>query len=275
MKKYNEDTIANLFFKMQYNNFETIFMHSALQNLGKFENVNFSSIPSRLLEIFMSKTKNGALLMPAYEYSFPSKRYSDLQSQPSTVGILTEQFRFLASSRSGHPIFSVLGSGARADIILQTSTPEYNPFGENSVFGRMHRDNALVLFFGASIQVCTYMVYCEAMLNVKYRYFKSFSGTLRLFNGESVDGDFWHFCFPPNNEIVRDYSIVFREMMENGIVQSIDFGMGKVYWFRAGDFFHYVDNALQKNPWILLKTPPSRIWGIEGGVEKVLEELNA
>ena len=249
---------------------DTLLLHSALGNLGKITNEDLGKIPQIWLEILtaqITQTKS-TLLMPSFNYNFPLSHFEDLREQKSEVGILTEDFRKIASFRSNHPMFSFCALGENAKTLICPDKVEFNPFLQESLYHRLFLQNTLMVFLGIDIRVCTFMVYVEAMCGVKYRYFKPFFGEIISQSGVAFKGDFYHFCLPRCETLKVDYSCINKKLLAHNIIKVFSLGGGLVYAFRARDFFDFVAGELRLSPFILLESPPHFYYHFEEGQEK-------
>lgn len=244
-----------------------ILIHSALQNLGKLAGENFLDIPKIWLEIMMNYFDN--LIMPCFNYSFPKTKIADLRILKSEVGVLSEVFRNHSTTRSTHPIFGFCGIGTEISEILKPNQIEHNPFCKESVYGRLWDKNALMVFLGIDIRVCTFMVFVEAMYGVRYRYFKPFFGKVIGDFGE-IRGDFYHFCLPLAESLKVNFFRIQEEMIANGIIKKQVFGGSKVYYFCTKPFLEYVIKRLQEEPFILLQEAPKHFYIFKDGKESVM-----
>lgn len=273
MKFYTFDEIMQILSLINYNSTDTLMIHSSLVNIGFLKDVNPKENVRLLLDFLIKTTQNGALLMPNYNYSFPNTKKSNLITQKSEVGVLSETFNQKTKICSSNPMFSINGVGKKAKELLQPQICEYNPFLENSTFHRIYETNGIFLFLGIDIRVCTFMVYIEAMNAVKYRFFKPFFGSLETKTNEEFMGNFYHFCLPANRELSINFNIVQEKMLQQNIIKSLKIGYNNSYIVRAKPLFDFVSNELLKNPYILLKNPPKRFWIYENNEEKIIKEL--
>lgn len=270
MRKYTQNEIRQLSQDLLLNN-KIILCHSALQNLGKLEGENFRDIPRIWLNILSEYSNN--LIMPCFNYSFPKTKFADLRTLKSEVGILSETFRSHGVTRSTHPMFGFCGMGQDIQEILMPNEIENNPFYKNSVYGRLLEQNALMMFLGIDIRVCTFMVFVEAIFGVKYRYFKPFFGKV-IGNFGEVEDSFYHFCLPLGETLKVNFFRVQDEMIAKGIIKVIDFGGGKIYHFYAQPFFKYITQRLLESPYILLQNAPRRNYVFKDGKEVILAEVD-
>ena len=271
MKNYSTQEIYNAFKDVK--RASTLLVHSALANLGKHESVSLKEIPTLWIEALSEIIKDGTLLMPTFNYSFPKTRFLDLNTAPSEVGILSEAFRKTTQIRSNHPMFSFCGKGKKAkEILTPNHIIEWNPFLKESVYHRLYLENAIMAFVGIDIRVCTYMVYVEAMCGVKYRYFKPFLGEILTTENTRIKGEFYHFCLPLGETLKVNYFRVQQQMLENGILKTFSLGASKIYFFYAKEFFDYIKQTLEHSPFILLETKPKHFYTFINAEEKILEK---
>lgn len=123
---------------------------------------------------------DGCIIMPTFTYSFCNNQEFNIQDTPSKMGILTEHFRKQPGTERTHdPIFSFAVFGRDRKQFLETND---NCFGSQSVFAKLHQQNAKLILLGSQVKGYTFFHYIEQCFDVPYRYFKTFTGTL-------VDGD--------------------------------------------------------------------------------------
>ena len=114
-------------------------------------------------------------------YSLFTKELSRFIRTPILIACETQhdkrQLKILFDSRSirsFHPIYSFAGIGPESKSLFRNISK--SSFGKGSVFERLHRINAKILFFNLNFALCTYVHYVEQKKGVSYRYLKEFSG---------------------------------------------------------------------------------------------------
>lgn len=169
---------------------DTVFVHSGMHRAlaveGRTRDQKLDTIVAGLGEA----VGRGALLMPAFSYSFCRNEDFDLAETPSTgVGVLPEHFRRMPHThRTTDPLFSV---GVTGTLPGEWERPlfavrDVDCFGTGSVFDFLHEANAKLLFFGVPATACTFAHYVEQQMEVPYRYFKDFHGRVHA-GGHSTD----------------------------------------------------------------------------------------
>lgn len=131
-----------------------------------------------LAEFFIAVAGSRTVMMPTFTNGFVDGE-CNLDEEPSTTGLLSEQFRTSPSvrrTRSAFFSFAVAGPDAAALVAL---APE-EAWGEGSLYAWMYERDALVLTLGVHPTHCSYSHYAEWLRRdvVAYRYAKSFAGDL-------------------------------------------------------------------------------------------------
>lgn len=269
MKRIEKKDIEALYQSLGLANEEYVVVHSSLLKTGIINNEPVSALPANFYQALTNVMgERGNIFMPAFDYSFPSRREVDLRSQSTSIGVWPEWFRSQAGMiRSAHPMFSYCGKGPKAKAICQPDVVEFNSFSSNSTMARLIENNAMLLLQGTHIGVATIVVQCEAMIGVKYRFLKSFHGDLVLTNGECVSGDYYHFCFPFNNEYRENYTLLEKRLLSTNKMNKKSLGSGDVYAVKLNDLFIEIKNLLESNPFALLEHPPQNYYHVENGKE--------
>lgn len=248
---------------------EHVVLHSSLLKTGIIRKELVANLPSNFFSALtdvMGKQAN--IFMPAFDYSFPSTREVDLRSLPTCVGVWPEWFRNqLGVVRSAHPMFSYCGYGPKAKAICQPDQVEYDSFAKNSTMARLIENDAMLVLQGTHLGVATVVVQCEAMMGVKYRFLKPFHGSVVLTNGKPVVGDFYHFCFPFNNEYREDYSLLEERLLSTNKMAKTSLGAGNIYAVKLQDLLNTITCLLTENPFALLANPPKNYYHFENGQE--------
>ena len=270
MKSYTLAQIQAVLQELNLKESQTLLIHSALQNFGILEGEEIARIPQIWLHSLLELTSTHCLIVPTFNYDFPQSHLEDLRFQVSKIGILNEEFRKIATLRSTHPMFNFCGFGKNAAKIIQPETLETNPFLQDSLYHRLFLENALMLFLGIDLRVCTFMVYVEAMCGVKYRFFKPFLGEVITSKGQSLQGEFYHFCLPQSEKLKVSYTRIQQELREANILRFFPLGGSGIYAFRAKEFFNFIQNRLRQEPYILLENPPKAYYQWVNNTEQII-----
>jgi aminoglycoside 3-N-acetyltransferase len=272
MNNYTKDDIKKMIDFFGIKNSDSVLIHSSLFMLGKMKDVESKDISKEFINILKEHLNDkGALLVPAFTYIFPKEKKIDLSEPNSEMGVLSNYvINMVDSYRSNHPIFSFSGFGAKAKYLLQPDSLELNPFNEESTFNRFTSDNGIILIMGAPLRVATYIIYCEFMSKVEYRYLKYFEGNIiQAKTGDNIYGKFYHFVFPLMKTYKHNYDVFHRTMIEIGITKKYKIGKGFAYAFRAKDFFEKVNSYLKVHPFGLLTSEPNAFYEYVDEKEKI------
>jgi len=121
---------------------------------------------------------NRPVLMPTFNYDFPSTGAFDFRNDPSQVGVLTERFRRdHAAWRTPTPIFSIAGEGSSFPLAPDKGVIE--PFRGQGTFAYVAATAGTVLLLGCNVRSATLLHYAEVADGrcPVYRYLKDFPGT--------------------------------------------------------------------------------------------------
>jgi len=207
----------------------------------------------------------GTLIVPTFNYNFCKGKPYVHESTPSQVGLFSEQVRKDPRAlRSFHPIFSFAAIGPQAEKVL--GNVGKSSFGKNSVFERLHRMDAKMVFFNVPMAFCTFVHYIEQQLNVEYRYLKYFSG--QVSKGDQTWTDTFDFFV---RYLDRDVTVALDRFQDNlqkkGILKSVSLGEGTVLCTSCIDTYNESLNILDQEPYFLIAAPPKTMAGIVNKAE--------
>ena len=134
---------------------------------------------------YVKRGAKGCAIFPSRALN-PRMRYIfDIRTSPSRVGALGNAAMKRADfKRTGHPIYSWMVWGKRADELLQMDQP--NAFGPGSVFDFLDINHAKQLTLGnTSSDSTTQMHHVEAACKVPYRFDKPFTGEYTDYSGNT------------------------------------------------------------------------------------------
>ena len=146
----------------------------------------------------------GNMIVPAFNWDFCNgKAYSQAQTV-SKCGMFSNNVLFDPRSvRSFHPIYSFAGFGPELNSLFNNISK--SSFGKDSVFERLHKSNAKILFFNLNFGLCTFIHYVEQQKGVSYRYLKEFTGLVEE-NGKKYTDTFDFFVRHLDKGTTRDGS---------------------------------------------------------------------
>ena len=231
---------------------DVLFVHSDVSVFGKLTTFDRSFILGSFVEVLQDTVPNGTLILPTFTYSFCNGEKFHIKNSKSTVGALTEHFRRREDvSRTRHPIFSVAIWGNKNDFLDIGK----DSFDEKSIFGKLHKKNAKLLFLGAPFQSCTYMHYIEQMHGIPYRYMKYFRGKIVDNDGEHED-EYTFFVRYLDSNIDFDMEKTERYLLSNGFMKKKRLGSGEILLIEANVLYEEGLKLLDKDIFYFLKTGP-------------------
>lgn len=230
---------------------DTIFVHSDVAAFGKPKTRTPNLLFEGLLDALRAAvTEAGTVIMPTFTYGFCKGEPFDLENSPSTVGVLTEYFRNQGGVvRTAHPIFSVAIWGRHKDRFLNVGA---DSFGPDSIFAHLHRHHAKTVVLGSPFgRSCTFVHYVEQACRVPYRYFKTFTGPVRI-NGHTHDDTCTFFVRRLDIDAVLDVSRLEQHLLENGCMTCVPLGAGRIMTIECDLFFKEASGLLKQDSCFLL-----------------------
>jgi aminoglycoside 3-N-acetyltransferase len=159
---------------------DTVLIHSALGAFGPikgFSREDRDGYAEAVYKIFaevLDIPASGTLVVPTFTHEYARNGIPFIyEESPSEVGLFTEYVRKLPDSlRSIHPInsFTAIGKNKR-DVCKDVGI---NCYGYNSVYDRLYKLKAKMLFFGCSIRHMTLKHHLEQMIGLPYVYMKAY-----------------------------------------------------------------------------------------------------
>ena len=239
------------------NNGNTVFVHSRVSAFGKLLAFDKNFLMQSLIDSVKDAVgSDGTIIMPTFSYSFDRNEPFDIDKTQSTVGALTEFFRKQPEViRTAHPNHSVAIWGSNKHDLSNIGK---DTFDENSIFGKLHKLDGKIVFFGAHFQSCTFIHYIEQMHKVHYRHMKKFKGEV-IINGSARDEEI---------SLYKKYSVFFssfsgleKHLLEKGIMKNMKVGAGNIMAVKCRDLFDEGCKLLDKDIFFFLKNDPA-IFGI-------------
>lgn len=227
-----------------------LLVHSALQLLGK---------PEGGLEMYGAALREcsgpeGTIAAPAFSFAFARGKDYDPENTPSEgMGAFSEWLRQHPDAlRTSHPMQSLSVLGARAEDLANRDTA--SAFDDGSAFERMLELDFKLLLLGADVQAASIVHYSEQRAEVPYRYWKEFSGKVRV-------GSNWE--MRSYRMFVRDLELdpklrltPIREALEaKGQWAEQRLNYGRIALCSQRDFVAATDELLAADPWALVKQP--------------------
>lgn len=205
------------------------------------------------------------LWMPAFNYDFPQTGIFNTFSDPAQLGPLPEQFRTNSASwRTSTPIFSAAGTGVEPILSWGDNT---DPFGKNSLFGKLYDANGVVLYYGDTFNCSTIIHFAERLMGGGvYRYNKLFPGQVVYPDGVSVGGSLSYHVRPLGEGL--DYDWI--RLQDTALAAGVCFRLAAFPSVLAASAIHLTElftSKLMADPLALLDHK-SRAW-----VEPMLARL--
>jgi aminoglycoside 3-N-acetyltransferase len=233
-------------------NGDGVMVHSALQFLGIPEG-GMGIYYDALCNVIGIGSGTGTLVVPTFNFGFAQGLVFDQATTPAEeMGVFPEYVRQQPGVlRSPHPMQSVAVAGFYANDLTGRDTA--SAFEPGSVFDRMLELDFKLLLLGADVRFTSMIHYAEQWMKVPYRYWKEFTGEVRL-TGQRPE--------------VRTYRMFARDLAMDPDVSSlpvqkgleargewtcVQLNYGKVALCRFRDFVSVAKELISNDPWVLVK----------------------
>lgn len=225
-----------------------VFMHSSLLHLGR-SGVDFKDFESLIFSHFGD---DFSLCVPTFSYSFcKCKLYHYKESKSENLGSLTEILRLSDNQiRLNHPIQSISILGKIKNLANKIICK--NAFFDEGIFGELLKQDAKLLFLGASIQAASLVHYSELRKNVAYRYKKEFSGICKFKDDLAPLSSYELFVRDERTNPMLDLSVILKELKRQNAVSETRLGNGLVFSVSFKDFVKTTDEILENDEFALV-----------------------
>ena len=239
-----------------------LLVHSALQFLGR-PSPSQGEVGLYLDALRFTQGETGTIVVPTFNFAFARGEPYDPQSTPAAgMGAFSEFVRQQPGARrTSHPLQSLAVIGCYADDLAERDTP--SAFDPGSAFERMCKLGFKILLLGADIDAVSLIHYSEQRLNVPYRYWKDFTGKVKVRPHPGPlpreDGEVWE--DRTYRMYVRDLDLdphltlhpVRDEMIAKGLIHSVPLNYGQISLLDMAEFVPIVDRFLAEDPYSLMK----------------------
>jgi aminoglycoside 3-N-acetyltransferase len=197
----------------------------------------------------------GTLLTPTFNYDFCSGDPYTHESSPSQVGMFSSfVLRHANAVRSFHPIFSFAGIGRQAAEIC--GDVGRSSFGSESVFDRLYKQRASMVFFNASFDSCTFVHHVEQMRGVDYRYIKEFTGSMTCGTQTTTETIDFYVRYLDSN-VEPSFKKLGERLVERGLMNEVRLSGGVLRRVSCVDVFTEAWAMLDEDPYSLLSQRPT------------------
>ena len=232
-----------------------VMVHSALQFLGIPEG-GMGIYYDALRSVLGIGSGTGTLVVPTFNFGFAHGHFFDQASTPAEeMGVFPEFVRQQPGVlRSPHPMQSIAAAGQYAADLSGRDT--LSAFDSGSAFDRMLELDFKLLLMGADVRFTSMIHYAEQRMQVPYRYWKEFSGKVRL-TGQPPQVRTYR-MFVRDLEIDPEVSSapVQKALEERGLWTSMPLNYGMVALCCFRDFVSVAEELISKDPWALVQSHP-------------------
>lgn len=227
----------------------TLVLHSSLVNLMPGKDFNTWD----LLYVIKNLVKEGwTICLPSFTFSYTKNGQFDINSSHSETGILADlvQLHLPDSIRTNNPIYSFVAIGANAKDILNCKNS--TTFSDDSTFGYFDKNDSLISMLGSGWTSCTQIHRYEELSQVKYRYYKNFTGSVNYGNGYETN-TIQMFVRDLDIDPKIDMNLIRDHLESNSTFKETTLYRNKLISITTSELKRTVMDLLNIDPYILLK----------------------
>jgi aminoglycoside 3-N-acetyltransferase len=206
-----------------------LLVHSSLQRLLRqgSKMFDFRITPETVYKSLLHCLGNeGTLLLPLFNFDFPTTKHFDIRNTKSQMGVLTELGRLDPHAvRTGHPIYSFAVMGKQAERFRNVDN--YSGYGEDSPFGMLRALGGKIAVIELTDQnSMTSYHYVEEQNQVDYRYLKEFEGTCIGWDGQEYTRKYALFVRKLERGVKTDVNRMMDHLWDMGLYKGFKPGTG-------------------------------------------------
>jgi len=158
------------------------------------------------------------LWFPSFNYDFVKTKTYRVDHDPVQVGSFNEWIRQTKNySRSHVPIFSIL---REVDKTAKSAQIDFRPFSNAGEFGELVSRHGQILLFGARLNSLTFIHYIEELIEIPYKYNKTFRGYIEI-NSTPSPISISYLVRPMRLHLEYDWIKVHKKLIDNSIPHKI------------------------------------------------------
>jgi aminoglycoside 3-N-acetyltransferase len=228
---------------------DILFSHVSLLELGLCQTPVIDTVISAIKEVIGIE---GSFLTPAFSYSFCSGQDFDPLTTKSEVGAFSNALLFdYKMARSVEPIFSLVGFGPHLTELYKDLPSD--SFGKGCIYERLLKLNAKVCNIGLSFIYLTPIHYLEKQLDVPYRFDKTFTGSIKQSDNETIHIDWVYYVRKLVDGSGPDCSLLNNECLKAGKSTQVSLGLGHIYVGSLIDIYDVAQKLMAKDPCSLIQ----------------------
>lgn len=250
MLKVNKQEILGALKEVGMDKGDTVLVFSNLARLGP---VGDAPTKEGALNVYLSAfletidPSRGTLVVPTFTYSFAKGKPFDYEDSPSELCMFGEFVRRHKDAvRSFHPHFSFAAIGNGKHEICDNISR--SAFGYESVFDRLYKRNAKMMFLGTNItEGLTFFLYIEHMVGVSHCYHKAYFTPVYK-NKKLAEGPFFSYVRQLEKGFCADLSAFEKHLKDSGLVRETKLGAGSIQLVRSSEVFNEGYKKIQERP---------------------------
>jgi len=256
MLKVNREQVISALESVGLKKGNGVMAHSALQFLGLPEG-GIGIYYDALCTVLGIGEGTGTLVVPTFNFGFArGEPFYQASTPAEEMGVFPEYVRQQPGvRRSPHPMQSIAAVGHYAEDLCSRDTS--SAFDPGSAFERMIVLDFKLLLLGADVRFTSLVHHPEQRMKVPYRYWKEFTGEVRLIGRTPETRTYRMFARDLTLDPDVNCAPVRKLLLERGRWSSVRLNYGKVEACRFRDFVAAEEELLSRDPWALVTNKPT------------------
>jgi len=231
-----------------------LFLHTRIKPLRQLvgEAWSYRELSDFIVNYLNERYEPVTIMFPVYTYTFTKTGIYHRIFSKSEVGRFAEEQRLKqVYYRTPNPVFSILDTQG---IIRNISHINHlTATGKNSLFTFLQKEDAVIVNLSLDVIRPMQLHYYEELLEVDYRFSKTFDGVLYHdeTNFEYVSFDYYVRKLDRHTEWNREK--IKNDLLQAGVWNIFKHGGLEFGWMNSSDLYEYVFRKMEVNPYYLIE----------------------
>lgn len=250
----SESSLLDILLRVGAADCETLFIHSDIMFGTLAKGVKPKELCSILYDVLL-KLNVPNIIVPTFTYSFCNHEIYDVLKSKTSMGVFNEFIRKLVGRyRTLDPLLSLSVPGSLASQFKNVSE---HSLGENSGLDILHSlPDVKFLFLGADMANCfTYVHYVEKMMDVPYRFDKTFEGEIIDVDGNTFQKSQTIHTQCSGVKLPKRYGQFEKHLLEKNLLKQEQFGDKFISCISEKDAYLEIEGCISSNRFYFVEEP--------------------
>jgi len=240
-----------------------LLFHTDISSMGIFDEFKHRAAMGQDYEDLIDEVSGGRpYLIPTFNYDFCKSGVFDLAKDLGQVGALSKFYsKKYPNLRTRTPVFNFV---IKNNASVFSLAPVVECYGYGSTFDTLRKCGGYVIMLGNLSNTFTH--HAEETFPIGYRYSKRFIG--KIIWEDKVEDAELEFRVRPRAGAVVYSEMCIADAIDEGVMKRSNCGLTTVIWYKASEYFDFVQRKLKQNELYLLDEPSKKavlnLWSHHG-----------